>query len=249
MNLPPILLTSSVVAMDPSVALKDQALRIFHTLESIQRWSEISPTNKFVICDGSGFNFSDLTQHKFPHLNIECLSFMNDVDLIKKHGKGFGEGEIIRYALNHSNYLKDSSWFAKCTAKLWVENFQDCVLGWNDKLVCKGVFANAFSLRKISLDYIDTRFYLVDKSFYEQFLWAAHMNLGGDSGFSIEDKFLEIITKNHLQKIFLKVPPVISGVGGGSGRYYNTSLVRRIKEILKLKVAFRDSRYRNFFIS
>lgn len=235
--------------MDPSVLLKDQELRIFHTLESIHHWSKIAPQNKFVICDGSKFDFSTILKQEFPHLQIECLSFMNDANLVKKHGKGFGEGEIIRYALDRSHYLKESNWFAKCTAKLWVENFQDCVLAWNNRLVCTPFFSNVFSFRKMSLDYVDTRFYLVKKSFYLQHLSAVHIDLGGDSGVSIEDKYLELIQENHLRNIFMKNPPVIAGVGGGSGKYYNTSPLRRIKEILRSRIASLDPRYRDFFIS
>jgi hypothetical protein len=235
--------------MDPSVLLKDQELRKFHTLESMHHWSKIAPKSKFVICDGSGFDFSTILKQEFPHLQIECLSFMNDADLVKKHGKGFGEGEIIRYALDHSNYLKESNWFAKCTAKLWVENFQDCVLAWNDRLACKPFFSNVFSFRKMSLDYVDTRFYLVKKAFYLQYLSTAHIELGGDRGISIEDKYLDLIKEHDLRNIFMKNPPIIAGVGGGSARYYNTSSFRRIKEILRSRITSMNPRYRDFFIS
>ncbi len=112
MTSPPILLTSSVIAMDSSVLLRDQNLRIFYTLESIKEWSTKAPDCKFIICDGSGFDFSSMMQEKFPHLQIECLAFLNDAEVVKRRGKGFGEGEIIRYALEHSNYLRQSTWFA-----------------------------------------------------------------------------------------------------------------------------------------
>ena len=165
MRLPPILLTSSVIAMDSSVALKSQESRIFHTLESIGKWGEISPNNQFVICDGSGFDFSPLLKEHFPNLNIESIYFMNDGDLIKKHGKGYGEGEIIRYALEHSQFLQKTDWFVKCTAKLWVNNFMSCLKQWNGEFVCKAFFANVFSFKTTSLEYIDTRFYISKKSF------------------------------------------------------------------------------------
>ena len=247
MNSPPILLTSSVIAMDQTVLLKDQDLRIFHTLESLKRWSEIAPHSKFVLCDGSGFNFSNLVREKFPNLSVECLFFLNDKDLIKVRGKGFGEGEIIRYALDHSSYLRESEWFAKCTAKLWVNNFQDCIQEWNGRFLCKAYFSNVFSIKKVNLEYIDTRFYLVKKSFYETYFSAAHQSLKIDSGLGIEENFLDVVNYQGLQKILFRNSPVVSGVGGGSGKFYNTSMIRRTKEAIRLKIVYLCTNYQPLF--
>lgn len=248
MNLPPILLTSSVIAMDSSVALKSQESRIFHTLESIGKWSEISPNNQFVICDGSGFDFSPLLKEHFPNLNIESIHFMNDGELIKKHGKGYGEGEIIRYALQHSHFLQDADWFVKCTAKLWINNFMSCLKQWNGEFVCKAFFANVFSLKSTSLEYIDTRFYMCKKSFYLNHFSGAYRNLSVESGSSIEEEFLKVLCNLRLSNYMFTNPPVISGVGGGSGKYYNTSIIRQIKEIFRTKLVMCNPKFRELFI-
>ena len=248
MKLPPLLLTSSAVAMDPTVALKDQESRIFHTLESIGKWAQISPTNKFVICDGSGFDFAPLIRRHYPDLNIECIFFMNDAALIAKHGKGYGEGEIIRYALLNSQYLQESDWFAKCTAKLWVTNFMACTKEWNSQFLCKAFFANVFSQKQTALEYIDTRFYLVTKDFYLKNFSNIYVNLGLDDGSSIEGEFLKQIYRLNLKKFLFRTDPIISGVGGGSGKYYNTSYFRRLKDELRLKLASINSQFRDFFI-
>lgn len=244
---PPILLTSSVIAMDSTVLLRDQDSRIFHTLESLKRWSEIAPTSKFVICDGSGFDFSNLVYEKFPNLLVECLFFLNDAELVKVRGKGFGEGEIIRYALERSCYLSESEWFAKCTAKLWVDNFQDCIEEWNGRFLCKAYFSNVFSLKKTILEYIDTRFYLVNKSFYAAHFSQVHLSLEVDSGAGIEEKFLEVVSQEGFQKILFRNSPIVSGVGGGSGKYYNTSIIRRIKEVIRLKLVCMNWNYLPLF--
>jgi len=248
MYLPPILLTSSVIAMDSSVALRNEESRIFHTLESISKWSEISPKSKFVICDGSGFNFSSLVKSQFPSLSIESLYFMNDHELIKKHGKGFGEGEIIQFALAKSQFLYESDWFVKCTAKLWVENYDSCLRQWNSQFVCKAFFDNIFSLEDTHLEYIDTRFYMCNKSFYLKNFLDAYKNLSIDSGLSIEDEFLRILYSLNLKRYIFRDPPVIGGVGGGSGKYYKTSLLRRLKDYVRNQLACRSNKYRDLFI-
>lgn len=248
MNLPPILLTSSVIAMDSSVELKSQESRIFYTLESVGKWSQISPNNKFVICDGSGFDFSPLIREHFPGLNIECIFFMNDPALIAKHGKGFGEGEIIRYALLHSEFLKNSDWFAKCTAKLWVDNFLACVKEWNGQFLCKAFFANAYSFKPTSLEYIDTRFYIITKDFYLNNFSDIYINLGINDGSSIEIEFLKKLRRLNLKNFLFRTDPIVSGVGGGSGKYYNTSFFRRMKEGVRSKLVARNPKFRDLFI-
>ena len=110
----PILLTSSVKVMDSSGKLNNPNLRIHYTIESISEWIKIDPSVQIVICDGSGFDFSDTVKNKFPLAKIECIFFDNDAEKIKIHGKGYGEGEIIRYALQHSHMLLKSDVFIKC---------------------------------------------------------------------------------------------------------------------------------------
>jgi len=247
MHSPPILLTSSVVAMDQTVLLKDQNLRLFYTLESIKMWLEIAPKSKFVVCDGSGFDFSPLLQKEFPDADIESLCFLNDVELVRLHGKGFGEGEIIRYALAHSKSLAESSWFLKCTGKLWVDNYQQCLAEWNGQFLCKAFFSNVFSFRSTKLEYVDTRFYMVDKSFYLKYLSNAHSDLDAHSGSSIEDEFLGIVLAQGMRGIFFRTLPVISGVGGGSGKYYNTRILRRAKERLRSTLVSLTPRFQKLF--
>lgn len=248
MYFPSILLTSSVIAMDPSVALKSQDSRIFHTIESIEKWGEISPKSQFVICDGSGFDFSPLLKKRLPSLNIECIHFMNDEELIKKHGKGYGEGEIIRYALENSRVLQEADWFVKCTAKLWVDNFISCLNQWNGNFLCKAFFSNVFSCKATNLEYIDTRFYMVNKEFYQEYFSNVYVNLGIDDGSSIEAEFLKIAREKGLKKFLFSVSPIISGVGGGSGKYYNTSLIRRVKEMIRTRLVSANLKYKDLFI-
>ncbi|OZB48050.1 MAG: hypothetical protein B7X60_04825 [Polynucleobacter sp. 39-45-136] len=243
----PILLTSSVVAMDTSVELRDQNLRISYTLESLNEWMRIAPKNKFVICDGSGYDFSHLVKESFPNANIECLFFKNQIDMVRLHGKGYGEGEIILYALANSTYLNDAPCFAKCTAKLWVDNYQKCALEWNGKFLCKAYFSNVFSWKPLKLEYIDTRFYLINKNIYMNYFANAHLLTNSSNKVVIEEEFLKIALKEKLSHIVFRNPPVICGVGGGSGLYYKNSRLRRAKEILRSKIASANSKFQFLF--
>jgi hypothetical protein len=246
-SLPPILLPSCVIVSDHSVSLKDQDSRIRLTLESIEKWLAISPDLRLVICDGSNFDFSKIVLEKFPAADIECLYFRNNAEMVKLHGKGYGEGEIVNYALRNSVTLGESDFFAKCTSKLWVENFLDCLACWNGRILCKGYFSDVFSFKKTRFDYVDTRFYLADKSFYLKYFDSTYFNVGGEQGLSLEHCFRDVILKENFSKVLFNVPPVICGVGGGAGTYYKNNLKRRIKEVIRLWMVRRNKSFGYLF--
>lgn len=246
-DIPPLLLTSSAIPFDLSGRLNHPALRIKYTLESVEEWLLREPTLKIVICDGSGFDFSDLMKSRFPKVNIECLSFINDSTQIAIHGKGFGEGEIIRYAIQHSKVLQESEAFMKCTAKLWVANSQQCLSQWNEQFLCNAYFADVFSFKKIKIKFIDTRFYITRKNIYLQYFLDAHSNLGNIPKQSIEDVFLNVIINNGMGGVLFSTPPVVCGVGGGSGKYYKQGVVRILKDKLRARIARSCFEYKRLF--
>ena len=246
-RLPPVLLTSCVIVSDHSVNLKDQDARIGLTLQSIERWLAMAPGLRLVICDGSNYDFSGIVRERFPDEDIECLFFRNSSQMVSVYGKGYGEGEIVNYAITHSAFLVDSDYFAKCTAKLWVENFLDCVAGWNGSCLLKGYFADVFSFKPTRFDYIDTRFYLVSKAFYSKYLASTYLDVGGERGLSLEHCFRDAILEHGLSRVLFNVPPVICGVGGGSGTYYKNNLKRRIKETIRLRIVRRNKSFNSLF--
>jgi hypothetical protein len=247
LEFPPLLLTSSVTPMDLSGRLNDPALRIKHALESVGEWLLRKPELRIVICDGSGYDFSSNMKSTFPNANIECLSFMNDSIQIARHGKGFGEGEIIRYAIKHSKLLQESEEFMKCTAKLWVSNIQQCLSQWSGHFLCNAYFANVYSLKKTKIKFLDTRFYIIRKDVYLQFFLDAHSSLGNNPKRSIEYAFLNVMINEKMEGVLFSTPPIVCGMGGGSGRYYKQGLVRIIKDKLRARIARSCSEYKKLF--
>jgi hypothetical protein len=246
--LPPLLLTSSVVVHDRGVKLTDPNERIRLALESVREWLRNAPDLRVVMCDGSGFDFSALVAEHFPGASIECLFFLNDEDLVRRHGRGYGEGEIVRHAINHSLFIAEAACFAKCSSKLWVENYAECLREWNGRMRFKGVFANVFlPWRKTELAYIDTRFYLISCADYRRYFEDAHKNIRKREGFGLEECFRDVIRDQKLAHLLLAVPPVIAGVGGGTGVYYRTSAKRRLKERLRVALIKAHSSFEHLF--
>jgi hypothetical protein len=246
----PVLLTSSVVAHDTNVRLQSFTERVRLALESVTEWLRMNPAQPLVLCDGADFDFTDHVRSMFPSAQIECLHFENDRAKIHRYGRGYGEGEIVRYALGHSELIKEAGCFAKCTSKLWVGNYQECASAWNGRFLCHGVFLDSFTpLRKTRFAYIDTRFYIASVPFYRQYFEDAHFQIRMHEGkaFSLEDCFHEIAVKNKLQGILMPDAPVICGVGGGTGSYYSTPPIRRLKDNLRLRLAAMNPAFRELF--
>lgn len=244
---PPVLITSSVIAQDHDVKLTDSDQRLHLTLDSIKEWLKIDPSIKLVICDGSNYDFDSTLKRLFPSANIESLHFLNDRHLVELHGRGYGEGEIVRFALRNSQYIASAGSFAKCTAKLWIENYLQCIKNWNDGFRFKAVFSNVFSpFKKIQFLQIDTRFYVASKADYIEHFELAHLSIDKQSGHGLEECFRDIVLNHEIKKSFMNVYPVIRGTGGGTGVPYEHSIKRKIKEGIRLKIA-KNSTYEAYF--
>src|SRR5574344_1117536 len=58
--------------------------------------------------------------------NIELLTFNGNHNKI--HGKGYGEAEIIEYAINKSKYIEENTCIIKITGRLIIKNIQNLIL-------------------------------------------------------------------------------------------------------------------------
>ena len=60
------------------------------------------------------------------HINtkkeFEWISFQGNTTKTQEKGKGYGEGEIIEYAINHSQLLAKSKMLMKLTGRFYVKN-------------------------------------------------------------------------------------------------------------------------------
>jgi len=246
---PPVLLTSSVIAHDTEVALKDTDERLRLTLDCVGEWLRIDSSLQIVICDGSGFDFSALIRRRFPQASVECLFFNNDIDAVQRLGRGYGEGQIVRHAVEHSRCIAQAQCFAKCTAKLWVENFHACVAQWNGRLCLKGVFLDVFSpFKPTTLAYIDTRFYIAQLQVYRDLLMDVHARIDKDRGYGLEESFRDAVRSAALTGVLWRTPPVIAGVGGGIGVSYRNPVRRIVKERLRSLLVQRHPAFSSLFI-
>lgn len=218
---PPLLITSSVHSHAPFVKLSSAEERISLTLEGLDKWLMLNDRLRIVICDGSSFDFSELIRARFPQANIDCLFFENDQEAVFEFGKGWGEGEIVKYALHNSSLLRRSRLFAKCTSKIFLSNFAEIFKFWNGTFLCDCKIANAYDADKINLKWIDTRFYIIDKHLYLDKFVNAHLDVRDRENRYLEHCFKDVVVRENIERFMLPVMPLYDGVSGTTAQRYS----------------------------
>jgi hypothetical protein len=236
----PILITSSVYVSTSLAKVNDAKLRVNLVLESIKHWIKITQNSKIILCDGSGFDFTEDVVAIFPKAEIECLHFNNDKNCVALYGKGYGEGQIIQFALMNSKVLNNSKEFVKCTGKLWVENFAQIIDQFEGDFQCQLSVKNYFSIRKIRPFFVDTRFYIANRDFYLRNLLHSHLRVRDSEGYYLEHCFADSLIKNRIKvsSFLFKTPPVIRGVSGSSGEIYGVENLTKRWFTNRLKSVF-----------
>ncbi len=242
---------SAVYVSATNVALRDAALRVQLTLDSLSLWTSQYKGLRIVICDGSGYDFSNDIQNELPDANIECLHFYNDAKLVAKNGKGYGEGEIVDYALKHSKYLESAELFAKCTSKHFVSNLDAIMMKWNDNFLCECYFIKYWSLLKLELVFIDTRFYISNKTFYIRYLKDIHYKVRDSDNYYLEHVFKDAVLNNKISKIISPVPINLSGTSGSSGKSsnpYRRAWIGYLKQFIRRFIIRMNPTYRSLLL-
>ena len=183
---------------------------------------------KIVFCENTNcnFDFSQLAKKaELKGKEFEYLTFEGDYIQIQKLGKGYGEGEIIKHALLHSQLINSEKSFYKLTGRLVVKNI--------DKITKTTSSGNAFIYKpkEISdrhVNYFETYFYKVEIALYRQYLLDAYLNCDDNS-----QKYLEHVFYEKLHDLTLRSfnnLPIISGIEGTSGKRYDSDFKKSLIE-------------------
>lgn len=206
---------------------------------AIRNYKTIS---NIIFCENTKFGFKE---KEFVNLSrsfkkqFEYLTFQGNYDRIQLQGKGYGEGEIIKYALMNSHLLKNSTSFVKLTGRLTVANFDMLI----KKVIKKP--GNYFQLpslfRKNKTNTISTVLYSTETSFYIQNLLDLYKMVDDSQRQILEFLFYRAISVHEVYNF--PYYPVIRGLSGTSGNPYNNisffdlkkrQLIHRLTAITKL---------------
>lgn len=196
-------------------ALSNQEERKRQYVEAIHFY--LSNTSyPIVFSENSGTDISHLFKKEIKSGRLEYLSFSGNQN--KEKGKGYGECEIIQYALNNSkiiHFVKDKR-IAKITGRLIIRNINSIVRGHSILFPQKTVFCAINS----NLSFPDSRFIIAPECFYQTFLKSKEA-INDTQGYFFEHALCDTIKK---EKQFPYSPfllmPQIEGMSGSSGEIY-----------------------------
>lgn len=249
-----LLITSSIFSSAPYTLINDSDTRLNQLLNSIIKWVTEYPEIKIVVCDGSGFDFQECNLCKeLYRMNqrLEFISFNNSYELVKILGKGFGEGEIIEYAIKNSSFIHECDSFAKVTGRLFVKNVKKYFTSKKINLYCQLNFSFKFIFLPIKCNSFDTRFYVIDKELYVKHFMKLYQEVNDNKGIFLEHVFLKKVKELHGKHEDIKFWNYfeVIGVSGSTGKIYRSFnflklVVYEIRNILiYLLFNLRGSRY------
>lgn len=119
--------------------LQNPRIRLEQYLKSVTYYLTVTDFD-ILLVENSGHDFIPYFEKYVKNKRIEILSFEgNDYD--KCLGKGYGEGVIIKYAFNHSSFIKSHNYIVKITGRHIVTNIEQILSSvfffhrFNEKIV------------------------------------------------------------------------------------------------------------------
>lgn len=223
--LTPVLITSAIKppADLPYLAMSDFNHRLIAIKAALFYWIA-QGTKKIVVVDSTGtspINAADSAVIDSLGVELEILTFLQNDDEIRQFGKGYGEGKIISYALNHSSIIGRSDFLYKCTGKCFCRNFRlldGIIKGNNLKAVFWRLFDRNFVGPDLSL--VDTRFFFTSKDFLKSFVLPAFESA---KNISVERTLAPVLT-SELEQAYIARSQITGFAGGVGGEYAQIDL-------------------------
>ena len=190
--------------------IKDDNERLSQYVDSIRYYISDSIFQNIVFCDNSGCNTGESLTELAEEVGkrFEWLSFQGDVEKTIRFSKGYGEDEIIRYALQNSRLLQEAKSFVKVTGRIKISNCNSVFQG-----VCFG--QNLFNKEiPMGRHVLCTRCYCVDKQFFQERLMDCYS--GAQEYNPIEFIYFNRLRRNEYRCTFDY--PVFVGLAGATGK-------------------------------
>jgi hypothetical protein len=182
-------------------------------------WAALG-VNKIVIADATGQTLLDdkeILELNQMSVEVEQIFYLQNKELVINKGKGYGEGALIKFALQNSKFLMNANNFFKCTGKVYCRNFLEIV-----DMIEKNAIQNIF-WREVFDNSIDTRFFYASKRFSENFLLPAYEDVDDKNHNMAEISVLKMAHQHLTQGSSIR--PMLSGFSGSEDRpYFDSSL-------------------------
>lgn len=184
---------------------------------------------KVVFVENTLYDFSDKFDYYIKNGRLEYITFQGN-NYNKKLGKGYGEGQIIKYAFESSKFLNEAQNIIKITGRLQLTNIESVMRGRVNT-----VFSNlAISdLEILSHSYI----FIAPKLFFKEYFIPEVEQIDDSTDYYFEkylyDKIVEWVKDGH-RHTFFKYPLKVVGNGGADGHaYYEVTRFENLRAIIR----------------
>jgi len=167
---------------------------------------------EIVFCENSNTNITPFLNINIAQNRLEILTFSGNQN--KQRGKGYGEAEIIEYALLHSSYIQDNCIIIKITGRLIVNNIRQII----KSITCKQDFVTC--LFHSDLKFVDSRIFCATSSFFREFLNNKE-RINDSKNTFFEHVLASTILASSIHFIPYIEKPLITGISGSTGKQYH----------------------------
>jgi hypothetical protein len=194
-----------------------------------------------VFVENSGTDISVLFKDAILSGRMEYLTFFGNQN--KNRGKGYGECEIIQYALNHSNIIKTTNdkRIVKITGRLIIKNLN--IIIWTHQLL--STKSTTICAINSKLSFPDSRFIIASESFYRDFIKRKN-TINDSKGVYFEHVLLQTIIEEKKYSFSpFYIMPIIDGISGSTGQKYEnlplhfTGIIKYFKYALSQRHKFK----------
>ena len=174
--------------------------------------------SKIVFAENSNYGakaLEDLSDYaRKNRVQLEILSFAGNTVQSILQGKGYGEGEIMQYVMEHSELLKGESFFVKITGRLLVHNIREIT----KKLKEQRTYFNIPN--RTRKDIYDTRIYAMPVSQFREGFMSVYTQVMDDEGVYLERVYTRQIVNRGIMVYNFPSYPRIEGISGSGGTVY-----------------------------
>lgn len=215
------------------LTLRDSNERLKQYTTALLKTIEARPDADIVFCDNSGFGtdcFDDVLKYaNEKKMKLEVLSFAGDKEAVVAHGKGYGEGEIVKYVLENSKLAQGKQYMIKLTGRLVTDNIADIV----KHIKRKCIYFNIPNIHR--RDIYDTRIYAMPINIYNDYFYDEYRKVNDNVGYFLEGVYTDVISNNKLHvNNFPRYPRIVGKSGSGGISYTYTEWKCKIRDFLSI---------------
>ena len=200
--------------------VNERQTQYFHAIQYYLRNTHCN----IVFCENSN---TDIRSHFNSNIfknRLEILTFLGNQD--KQRGKGYGEAEIIEYALQHSLLMHKNTIIIKITGRLIINNINTILksLKHQERDFISCIIHSDFK-------FADSRIICATSTFYKEFLNNKNM-INDNNGVYFEHALCFSVLNSSITYIPFIEEPLIIGESGSTGVKYQSYLPNKKQRLL-----------------